>query len=337
MTEPWLQPDVLTFSLAVFGGAALGLVGLLAGHRRVGRLLMLALAGLMAGVAGWRASRGESVGAWLPVAVLAALSLGFWARHAPRLARVRGTVASLAADRRLQALAVLAAVPLLAWVWTHQFDIDAEEPLVPPAGVANPPTAIDTSIRAVTDKGRPIRLGKATAGPEYQANVPAEDARVTTAYTGRVIQTAPPDAASNCHGWTFTGGSHWVRCEDVDMILEDNDYEVVSTPEPDDIIIYRDEAGTAIHSGVVRCVTKDGLVLIESKWGPLGRYLHTPEGQCYGSSYTYYRTTRLTHLLRGLPGTTGDDLPSPSVPVRRAASAGSAAAGRTGRPSGRGA
>ena len=47
----------------------------------------------------------------------------------------------------------------------------------------------------------------------------------------------------------------------------------------------------------------EGKILIESKWGRLGRFIHTNEQHCYLSTTpTYYHTRRGGHLLRGLPG-----------------------------------
>ena len=41
-----------------------------------------------------------------------------------------------------------------------------------------------------------------------------------------------------------------------------------------------------------------GGVLIESKWGFLGRFLHEPKNQCYSQDFAYYRSPRQGHLLR---------------------------------------
>jgi len=37
---------------------------------------------------------------------------------------------------------------------------------------------------------------------------------------------------------------------------------------------------------------------VESKWGPLGRYLHPPECQPWGGHFSYYRSSRDGHQLR---------------------------------------
>ena len=68
------------------------------------------------------------------------------------------------------------------------------------------------------------------------------------------------------------------------------------------VAIYRDAAGTISHSGLVRSAPRGGPVLIESKWGRLGRYVHQPADiPLLYSEYTYYRSKRVGHVLRGLP------------------------------------
>ena len=70
-------------------------------------------------------------------------------------------------------------------------------------------------------------------------------------------------------------------------------------PRPGDVAIFRDLAGQVTHSAVVRGLASDGLVILESKWGWAGRFLHTPAGQCYGSDCTFYRTERPAGLASG--------------------------------------
>ncbi|MFM8891339.1 MAG: hypothetical protein ACKOTB_06895, partial [Planctomycetia bacterium] len=41
----------------------------------------------------------------------------------------------------------------------------------------------------------------------------------------------------------------------------------------------------------------DGFVLVESKWGPLHTYWHTPEAQSYSQRFDYWRSPRAGHLL----------------------------------------
>ena len=66
-------------------------------------------------------------------------------------------------------------------------------------------------------------------------------------------------------------------------------YEPVSTPQPGDIVVYWGDAGEPAHSGIVRAVGSEGLVVIESKWGRLGRYLHLTAISHFPSRFTYHR------------------------------------------------
>jgi hypothetical protein len=97
----------------------------------------------------------------------------------------------------------------------------------------------------------------------------------------------------------FAGGRYWIGPEDVEAILADNGYRTVSDPRPGDLAIYRE--GTAIaHTGIVRTGGPGVPLLIESKWGWMGVFLHRPEDTCYGQQITFYRGARDTHLVAGL-------------------------------------
>src|SRR5262249_26831322 len=113
------------------------------------------------------------------------------------------------------------------------------------------------------------------------------------------IQTAPADPAYNCHGWVFTGGRCWVRGGAVESILADNAYQVTTQPKEGDLAVFRSSAGEVTHTGLVRG-NAAGSVLIESKWGQMGRYVHTARDHPYRTDgLTYYHTPRGTHLLLG--------------------------------------
>jgi hypothetical protein len=100
----------------------------------------------------------------------------------------------------------------------------------------------------------------------------------------------------------------------VDDILKDNGYAIVDSPATGDLIIYRNPAGQPVHTGFVKAAGQNGFVLIESKWGPLGTFLHMPEDQVYSMTYAFYRSARDTHRLTILEdkgdqdGTTPPDL-----------------------------
>jgi hypothetical protein len=76
------------------------------------------------------------------------------------------------------------------------------------------------------------------------------------------------------------------------MLLEDNGYRVVERPRAGDVIVYRDGVDQIVHTGLVLCAFDDGQVLIESKWGIAGRYLHMAQDQYYSQLFSYYRSDR---------------------------------------------
>jgi len=114
---------------------------------------------------------------------------------------------------------------------------------------------------------------------------------------------------TNCHGWVFAGGHFWVTGNEVDLILKENSYQEVALPVAGDLVVYRGvDNGSVTHSGIVRYVG-NGSVLVESKWGRLGRFIHPHHAHCYGDDTChFYRSSRQGHLLLGLPLET--DLPS---------------------------
>ena len=52
-----------------------------------------------------------------------------------------------------------------------------------------------------------------------------------------------------------------------------------------------------VHTGVVRGVLDDGTVMVESKFGLDGRYLHQPQGQPFSQTWAYYRSARGGHYV----------------------------------------
>ena len=150
-------------------------------------------------------------------------------------------------------------------------------------------------VCGVTDRGRAITL---FAFEVRQPLEEIEDAMLTARhYAHQIIQVAEPSERSNCHGWVFADGRFGVPSEQVDMILADNGYRLVDAPREDDVVVYRNSGGDVLHTGVVQLVTDEGLVLVESKWGPLGVFLHPVAIQPYGIDFGYYRTSRPNHRL----------------------------------------
>ncbi|GIW90977.1 MAG: hypothetical protein KatS3mg109_1409 [Pirellulaceae bacterium] len=144
----------------------------------------------------------------------------------------------------------------------------------------------DTFLR--TDVGRLLRVYESPLA-EQTGNCDDSPAILTSGY---VIRREKPTPRYNCHGWVFTGGRYVVKSEDVETILHDNGYSEVEQPQVGDLVVYRDEQGRIIHTGVVRGILDDGTPLLESKWGFAGRFLHRPEEQVYSTNYRFYRTSR---------------------------------------------
>jgi hypothetical protein len=99
------------------------------------------------------------------------------------------------------------------------------------------------------------------------------------------VQTAPADPLCNAHGWTFAHGRGHVDWETVEEMLRTQDWHKTAEPSPGDVVVYYEADGRLKHSGVVHSRREDGQILVESKWGPLGRYVHTsdidgPQTQC---------------------------------------------------------
>lgn len=168
-----------------------------------------------------------------------------------------------------------------------------------------------TDVVAVTDRGNPIRLFR-TAGA---AANPAAKQHREDALVGRVCKPhcrlASPDASLNCHGWTFAG-QHIIRSEDVCQILDENGYKRVQSPLPGDLVVYWNAERQIVHTAIV-CTVTASRVLVESKWGGLGRYQHEPSRQPYSADFDYYRSPRQGHRLQ-LADPTAIGLPASTTP-----------------------
>jgi hypothetical protein len=244
-------------------------------------------------------------GCWAVVAAAAYLSASDW------------QLATAAACWSL--LSCLALIPQSAWferflrwglrpafVWAIVLAASVQGAIAIP-WFAHPPheelTGIDqsycfyrelTGVVAVTDQGREIPLSAYDVTPAFGEAEPKLLGQQS--YAAQLIRLFPPDPETNCHGWVFTGGRHAIPSQHVQGLLNDNRYAPIDAPDPGDIVIYR-SGETILHTGLVKWVDERGQVFIESKWGPLGVYLHPVEAQPYGSDFTYYRTDRPNHLV----------------------------------------
>jgi hypothetical protein len=155
------------------------------------------------------------------------------------------------------------------------------------------------SLQATTDRGTPIHLKQ--SHPQDAVRFAQLEEKLLRAFScdEQVIRRGPPDNRSNCHGWVFTGGRFPLTEEDVALILRENDYHAVTSPQPGDLVIYGSSISSN-HTAIVRYVTPDQPVLIEGKWGIYGVFLHPVERSMYGTAYTYFRSSRPGHLLLGV-------------------------------------
>jgi hypothetical protein len=287
-------------------GFVLGLLGLLVHQQPTERLrpwlgpagaLLLAAGGLVLLLTGSHPALGRAL--FVLGAVWGLFCLARW----PLLTRATGRAALALTRPGWQWLALLAISPI-AVLASRPFHSGSTPSM---------PTLRVLRTAAPTDKRREVRIclvtSETTASPALLAT---EQASLREwGLLGQVLQTAPADHGYDCHGWVFGGGTCLLAAEDVPLILADNGYHQVTDPQPSDFVLYRDDQAKVCHSGVVRLADDSGLILVESKWGWMGRYLHRPEAQPYGTHWTYYRSARAGHVLHDLP----------SVPPR--ASAGS--------------
>lgn len=178
---------------------------------------------------------------------------------------------------------------------------------------ARVPTQPASQGKASTDRGTRIALEEPIS-PRDPDELNGTESLVLqrTNLVEYVIRRGPANDHSNCHGWIFTGGRFQVRGADVETILQENAYRQVDDPQPGDLVVYRN-AGTVTHTAIVRYVTQGLPLLVESKWGNLGVYLHPVDRSVYGTDYTIYRSSRPGHLLAGFDRPVGADTTSVSA------------------------
>jgi len=292
------------------GGSVLGLLGLLLGPKRGWTITGFVFALLLFGGSLAGAALRLRVELCAALVAMGGLALVFAAVRCSWLHRAAGWLLQHLQRPRFQGLVLLLLCPAFIVWWAHQTD---QQIAVVDDHTFAPPLELDPSqlrevdtVRAATDQGRAVRLytlpqDLLSAAERQQLEL---DMVRNRDLAQKQIRTAAPDNNYNCHGWVFAAGQFWVRGAEVPQILEDNGYRAVSEPRPGDVIVYKDDARTVLHTGLVRTVTEDGLILIESKWGWMGRYIHRPEDQTYGDNWTFYRSEREVHRLRGVGGET---------------------------------
>jgi hypothetical protein len=301
-------PDLSLYSVRAFGlgGLVIGLLGLVAcrrGARRGGPALTPVLLGV-GGLGACSALLDRPPGLGWPLLTLAGLLLLFRAIRSERLAAVLAAGVAWVRVPRWQWAALAVGCPAAAGLLA--FAAGRTTVPAPPAPQMPPGTA-------VTDRGRDVPLWQAAGGPWPVQVMRAAEGRELRPFglEDRLIQVGPPDWSYNCHGWVFTGGRYLLPDDYVEMVLEDNGYAPVEEPGGGDLVIYRNDQGGVIHSGLVWAVGDDGRVLVESKWDWKSRYLHTPDGTPYGERWAYYRSPRPGHLLRSIEPRSPGAAPSP--------------------------
>jgi hypothetical protein len=304
-----LPPRLLTACLLGCGGCLLGVLFLLAlpaSARRSVRYAAL-LAFSLAGLAGASAMLDKPWALWLPPMFTSAAWLLAQLRHWPLVKAVAGWTARSLQKPGWQITLFLAVSPVVL-VGLLLPPADPDIPIHCSATSLSAPRprtpSKNLTLYALTDLDSPIPL-LALPSQESAGNLAeVEDSFVTGLSRNQpmLIRTAPAEAGQNCHAWIFTGGCYWLDGTNVRRILDENGYRRIHDPHPGDLAVYAGASGEVTHTAVVRMVLEDGLVLLESKWGQLGRYLHPPAGGRFHGPPAYYRSSRQGHLLRGMPG-----------------------------------
>jgi hypothetical protein len=176
------------------------------------------------------------------------------------------------------------------------------------------PLVPTTRARAVTDKGTQLVLHE-PALPRSDTDLREEEERVlrNARLDDQVIRRCKGDVWSNCHGWVFTEGRFIICHDTLELILDENGYTEAQDPEPGDVVVYGNR-GAIAHTGIVRYVTEGLPVMVESKWGALGVFMHAVDKSPYGTQYSFFRSHRHGHLLTGL-----GDTNTPKGPARTVA------------------
>lgn len=328
MDRPWIDPLLFVPSYLAVGGALFAFCLM---RRSAGRLdrVVRALLGLLAGAgavfAGAAAAAGQPAILWQTPVVLLALYLPLFflpSSVCGRLASVTVGACRLTTETRpvrigLAALTSLGlpalGCALLLWHYDAQLIIVEPTNFLSLLDVQLEMRKVDYPL--ATDRGYRIQAmtcdGQDQAIPTLRAQ--QEEQLQFRRLDGVVIALEHGWQNCNCHGYVFTGGRFWVHGGQVPRILEDNGYAPISVPMAGDLAVYRNSLGVVVHTGVVRGLADDGVILVESKWGNIGRFLHPHDRHIYTEveSCTFYRSPRDGHLLHGLnPSDTTEPIPA---------------------------
>jgi hypothetical protein len=314
MGIPWLQPESIAIWWLGIGGSVMGAAGLLEWLRPPGRLwhwLRHAI-GITSGLVTLAAlAWGTPAALWGASLALTLVWLIAWVALPVSASPLHARLVHCLQAPQLLGTVMLVASPVAALVLSRSVGNHS-----PPRARKNLPShasrlgVIDwqglpwdrAPGQAKTDAGRPIPLFTLRTDGRLVARAQKLDAEVYTEFgpTDGMIRTAPPDLGYDCHGWIFTGGRYQIRGADVEQILKDNGYRAVHDPSVGDLAVYRNSAGTIVHSGIVVGFTSKNVPLVESKWGYIGRYVSPVHTRMYGMPCTFYRSSRSGHCLRGV-------------------------------------
>lgn len=285
-----MQLNILAIIVLGLGGGLLGLLGVVRGSWIRSRWFQLAPVAVALTAAALATFGNEPWEALIPIC-LAALWVCLQVSAA-----VCKRASSILARPIVAGGALLAASPLLAVAWSHVADSDPVffEPGLILESIAEIERVNIPNAGVCTDTGRILSVAK----PARPATLDEVELLKRVVLDFDMTCTDGPGADYNCHGWVFTGGRYWIRSAQVQEILDDNGYRPVADPKAGDVIVYWSN-DKVVHSGVVRTVNADK-VLVESKWGMQGRFIHVAEHQDYSPNFGYYRSERCGHLLQGI-------------------------------------
>ena len=318
MTPWWLDP--MLFPLYVLGPGSLLLGAWLwarpaSGSRwsLVGHLALAVFALSNAGYGAALLAGQEASTYWLPplfnagayvlLVVLPSATFQRWSHCACRFLH------STSGRRSGAVLVLLGGMGVAAWMVINQADpsdlLSANDLLsagMPVEESVKPDPIVPSPV--CTDRGRVIGVSRVANHQDSLAQLYENQISLLQQYrlNDQVIHLPLGWQNCNCHGYVFTGGAYHIGGDDVPVILEDNGYSLTARPKAGDVVVYRDESGKVLHTGIVRGATGDGIVLVESKWGQIGRFVHRADTHCYreATSCLYYRSARKGNQLCGV-------------------------------------
>jgi hypothetical protein len=311
MATAWFPPALSLLLFLGLGSPVLGLLRLFpppSGRSVVGAAIVGFLAACSAGFCVAAVVAGQPVGLWAPAVVFLALCASVALPCRGLVSAAAAQVTGLLRKPAVQVVGLLAGCPALA-LW----GVLAATAVSPPTDMSESAPALDAGREMVdirpspfrTDKGREVAVARRTPPLQRTPERAARQIKLVTALGmhAQVIALPATSEDSNCHGWVFTRGRHWIRGEHVETILADNAYRQVTAPRPGDLTVYRGPDGAITHTGVVRTTVAGNVILVESKWGEMGAFVHPADVHPYdGSTATYHRSPRGDHALVAVPG-----------------------------------